>query len=279
MEQPEMDSEVIEIASDDLETPSNNDGEEISSEAPEEDLEEIDIDGLKIEIPKSKAEKLKAERLMQADYTRKTQAAAEEMRKAESKYQETVKIAEFNQSFIDDVAEITAIDKQLNSYSQIDFDRLQDADPHQAMRLERQYRQLQEQRNFAVQNLTQKQQQQHLERQQSIAKELQEGQAVLAREIPNWSPTIAKEITDYAVSQGLSSEQVLNITAPAPILLMHKAMLYDKLVKQQAKKSNQSAPSQPVTRITSKSSSASKDPDRMSTDEWMKWRTSQVKKR
>ena len=47
---------------------------EVGSTEPE--MVEVDIDGYKVSLPNDKADKLNAERLMQADYTRKTMVAA-----------------------------------------------------------------------------------------------------------------------------------------------------------------------------------------------------------
>ena len=57
-----------------------------ATETPDE-MVEIDVDGYKVALPKDKAAKLEAERLMQADYTKKTMAAAEERKAAQAESQ------------------------------------------------------------------------------------------------------------------------------------------------------------------------------------------------
>jgi len=77
LEQPSGDSEAQELdagaASDEL-TGLEADSEELESEQSEDEEDELeeDLDGVKVRGKKEALERLKAERLMQADYTRKT---------------------------------------------------------------------------------------------------------------------------------------------------------------------------------------------------------------
>lgn len=281
MEQPAMDSEVVDIpASDDVEVSQEENldipSDELEQEAEEED--EIEVDGKKFVLPKSAAEKLKAERLMQADYTRKTQEVAEQRRAIEQQAQQIQQQAKFQQEYIVEVAKVTAIDERLAEYAKVNLSDYIDSDPVAVMKAQEEIRKLQMQRAEVVGSLTQKQQQQHWEQQQAIAKQLQEGQAVLARDIKGWSPELAAKLVDYGVSTGLTREQVSSITDPNQVKLLHKAFLYDQLVKEKTAKPKQEASTPPPTRITAKSGGGAKDPDKMTPDEWMKWRESQIKR-
>lgn len=67
---------------------------------------------------------------------------------------------------------------------------------------------------------------------------------------------------------------------PMPILLARKAMQYDalmaKVAARKGKTSDQTQAPEPVTPLRSKGA-ATKDPDKMSTSEWMAWRNKQVR--
>lgn len=281
MEQPEMDSEVVEeITSDQPEEESLLGGDEEVVEEPAEEDEEVDIDGLKLSIPKSKAEKLKAERLMHADYTQKTQAVAEQRKQIEQQAQEVQHRAQLQQAFINEIAEVTAIDKQLAQYSQINWDALQDEDPLQAMKLERQFRQLQDQKNNVLGSLTQKQQQQAVAEQQNIAKRIHDASEFLKREIKDWSDAKSIELENYGVASGLPKEVLSNVTIHHPqfATILNKAALYDQLVKKQTP-APVAAIAKPVSKVGGTSSVVKKDPTKMTDAEFNAWRRSQIKRK
>lgn len=288
MEQPDIqDSDVAEntaaeeTQSEVVEQPAvDGDQSDSTEQVDSEEEDEVEIDGRKFALPKSAAEKLKAERLMQADYTRKTQEVAEQRKAIEAQAAAVKQQAETHQQFVAEIAEVVAIDKQLQQYAQIDWNRLSDEDPVQAMKLDRQMRELQAQRGQLAHNVTQKQQQQTLVRQQESAKSIQEGLAVLERDIKGWSPEVAKQVVNYAVQNlGAKQESVAAITDPGLIKAIHKAQMYDQLVAKQVTKPKPEAQEKPVTRIAAVKSSVAKDPDKMNSDEWLKWRNAQLKRR
>ena len=61
--------------------------------------------------------------------------------------------------------------------------------------------------------------------------------------------------------------------------VLHKAELYDQLVAKTQGKPKPAPQEAPVTRITATKATANKDPDKMSVDEWKRWREAQVKRR
>lgn len=283
MEQPAMDSEVVDIpASDDVEV-SQEENLDIPSDAVEQEAEEedeIEVDGKKFVLPKSAAEKLKAERLMQADYTRKTQEVAEQRRALEQQAQYNQQQAQFQQAYIAEVAKVTAIDEQLQKYAGINLGDYIDSDPVAVMKAQEEIRSLQMKRAEIVNNLTQRQQMQAMEQQQATARQLQQASEYLAREISGWSDQRSNELRAYAISLGIPEQSIgrLVLENPAIAKAFDKANQFDKLVKDRTTKPKQDASTPPPTRITAKSGGAQKDPDKMSSDEWLKWRESQIKR-
>lgn len=283
MEQPAMDSEVVDIpASDDVEV-SQDENLDIPSDAVEQEVEEedeIDVDGKKFVLPKSAAEKLKAERLMQADYTRKTQEVAEQRRAIEQQAQQLQQQAQFQQSYIAEVAKVTAIDEQLQKYAGINLGDYIDSDPVAVMKAQEEIRSLQMKRAEIVNNLTQRQQMQAMEQQQATARQLQQASEYLAREISGWSDQRSNELRAYAISLGVPEQAIPNLVLQIPAIAkaFDKANQFDKLVKDRTTKPKQDASTPPPTRITAKSGGAQKDPDKMSPEEWTKWRESQIKR-
>lgn len=257
---------------------------------PVDDGEEIEFDGEKFKVPK----KLKDGFLMHADYTRKTQEVAEARRAIEA--QQTERQAqyqaqeaalreqqEFQQKHIKDVATVLSIDERLAQFAKLDWDAITNADPVQALKLERQVRELQGEKQAALQKITQAQQQQNFERQQLTARQQQEvarnreaSLRELEQSIQGYStPEVQKGLKEAAKAIGFKDEELANVSDPRAVKLLHKAYLYDQLVaKAKAKPKEEQA--KPVTRVGAKTSSAVVDEDKLSPDEWRKHREAQV---
>lgn len=253
-----------------------------SEEQPEEEEDEIEVDGKKFAMPKSAAEKLKAERLMHADYTQKTQAVAEERKAVAAQREQVLRQQQEAQKYIDNLAEVRSIDRQLEQYNQLDWGKLIDEDPQAVMKLQQQQRALESQRQGVMHAITQQQEQDRLAEQQNLAKQVQEADAYFKREIPGWSNERSDRLMHYAVEQGLPAELLSQAVLRQPALakVLHKAELFDQLAKQQAA-TKPKAPVQdkPVTRITATRASAHRDPAKMSDAEWLKHRQEKQRKR
>lgn len=249
---------------------------------PPEEEEEVELGDVKLALPKSVAEKVKAGVLMQQDYTRKTQEVAETRKAVEAEREQLKQTAEQQQKYLHEVAEVVAIDRQLAEYQKLDWQALSDQDPVGAQKLHFQYQALQQQRQAAVQNVTQKQQQALAEQQQNLAKQVQEADAYFKREIPGWSDERSTRLQQFAVEQGLPADKLAMavIQNPALAKVLHKAELFDQMEKKQRAKPNTPAPAPaPVTRVGASRATAAKDPEKMSTDEWMAWRNEQLRKK
>jgi hypothetical protein len=260
---------------------------------PVDDDEEIEHDGEKFKVPK----KLKDAFLRQDDYTRKTQAVAEERRQVEARdaqirqhfEQRQAQFqaqAEFQQKHIKDVAAVVSIDERLGQLSRIDWDALETADPMQAVKLNRQVQQLQLQKQDIVGRLNQAQQQQAFERQQLTARQQEEiarreetSRRELEVAIKGFStPEVQTQLKEAARSIGYRDEELTTVNDPRFVKLLNKAAQYDRLVAQRTSKPKEE-PAKPVTRIATKTSPATVDEDKLSPDEWRKWRDNQVAQR
>ncbi|MFK3738958.1 hypothetical protein [Massilia sp. TN1-12] len=252
-----------------------------SQEQPEED-EEIEIGGKKVAMPKSIAAEIKAGTMRNADYTQKTQAVAAERKVVEAEREQVRQQAAQHQQYLDDVADVRAIDKQLKQFAEFDWSRIIREDPVQAMELQQAQRQLEAERGAKVQSITQKQNEQALAEQQATAKQIQDAEAYVRREIPSWSPERTAQINTFAESQGVKMDPETArflLKNPAFFKIMHNAELFDQLSKKQAaaKPATPAAPPAPVTRVGAARATAAKDPSKMSTSEWMEHRNKQLR--
>lgn len=258
----------------------NLDLENQTDENQEED-DEIEVDGKKFALPKSAAEKLKAERMMQADYTKKTQEVAENRKAVEAEREQVQASAKLHQEFIKEVAAIVSIEERLQEYANIDWAALTDSDPLTAMKLDRQMRDLQAKHAQASHSVTQKQQQQALSEQQNLAKRIQEADAFFEREIPNYKSGRGDELLKYATSELKIDAKAISrmvLDNPALATALHKAEMFDKL-KKQAVKPKADTQAAPVTRLSAVKSTATKDPSKMTDKEFAAYRAAQIRNR
>jgi hypothetical protein len=221
----------------------------------ESDDEEYEVASEKYRIPKTLAAHLKELQqgsLRQEDYTRKTQTVAEKVREVEAERQSLAAQRQFQQQHVQAVAEVIAIDKQLAKYSQLDWNGLSDADPVQAMKLDRQMRELQQQRTQLVGGIEQTQQQQTQAQQQAIARQRQEAVAQLQREIKGFgTPEVAKELYETGTKYGIKQDEWANLDDPRLYKLIDIARKYDKLVSQKTTEAKpKAAEVVPITRVT-----------------------------
>lgn len=246
-----------------------------------EEEEEVEVGDHKLALPKSIAEKLKAERLMHADYTQKTQQVAEQRKQVEAQAEDVVRQRQEQHQYIQEVAKVVAIDDQLAQYQALDWQALIASDPVQAMQLQQQQKALEGARHNAIQAVTQKQQQVALNEQQAIAKQVQEASAYFEREIKGWSPERSNALLKFGTDAGIPA-QVLSqavLRHPALAKILHQAELYDQLSKKQTPKPPAVPAAKPAIRVGS-NATVKKDPTKMNDTEFAAWRksTSQRKK-
>jgi hypothetical protein len=253
-----------------------------SQEQTEEDEEEIEVGDRKFSLPKSAAEKLKTERMLNADYTQKTQTLAEDRKGLAAEREQHERHQVEAQQYIGELAKVQSIDARIAEYKALDWDALSDNDPITFQKLDRQMRVLEGSRAEAVQAITQKQNSNALAEQQSLAKQVQEADAYFKREIPGWSAERSTRVQKYAIEQGISADALFQAVVRNPALakVLHKAELFDQLEKKQsAAKPKPVIQEKPVTRITAARGSAQRDPEKMNMDEWAKWRNAERSKK
>lgn len=229
-------------------------------EAPEvDDSEEIDHEGEKYKLPKKLAEEWKNGRLRQQDYTVKTQDLAKQKTEFETAQQEFVARQQFQQQHIEAVAKVISIDERLEQFQKLDWNALTDADPVQALKLDRQMRELQQQRAQQIDGLQQSQAKLTFEQQQATARRQQEARVELAKEIPGFGTAeVQKQLLEVGKAAGYKQEELANVQDPRAVKLLHKAYLYDQLIAKAKAPATTSANITPITRVTGASAATQK---------------------
>ena len=135
-------------------------------------------------------------------------------------------------------------------FQKLDWNALTDADPVQALKLDRQMRELQQQRAQQVDGLQQSQARQAFESQQAIARRHEEARVELSKEIPGFgTPEVQKQLIEVGKAAGYKQEELANVLDPRAIKLLHKAHLYDQLVSKAKASAPASEAIKPITRV------------------------------
>lgn len=247
--------------------------EALEGESEAETEEEVEYEGKQYRVPKE----IKDAILRRADYTRKTQEVAEQRKQIEAQAQRVQVQEQFQRENITTLAKVHAIDEQLAAFANVNWNEIADADPVQAMKLDRQARQLQAQREQLAFELTQKQAEFTQKQQHDAARLRDEGMRVLQREIPNWGKDLAEKLVSYGMSRGYSETSLRSNMNPHAVVDLYRSYTYDEARKKATQKPVQ-AQEKPVTRISANNGKASSDPEKMSAEEWVKWRNSQLRK-
>lgn len=237
----------------------------------EEIFIDVDYEGKTYNVP----EELKDALLRQSDYTKKTTEVSEQRQALEQAQRDFQQAQQIQQLNMQGHAQLMALQSQLEQYNSVDWGRYSEDNPSEAQQAFFQYNQLKD----ATQTLaTQLQQQENAvlqDQQLKLARQMENTQTELARDVPGWTEDLRKTLVDYGSSMGYTKEQVeyASKTDPAAMKVLRKAQLYDQL-KQQAK-TPQSKTVKPTSRVKGRGK-AQKDPEKMTDAEWLAWRNKQL---
>lgn len=259
-----VEQEEIEEVEDNAESEGSDDSEEEQTEETD-DSEELEFNQQKYKLPKTIAA---AVRDMQKDYTVKTQAVAEQRKAFEAE-------VKFRQDNINEIADLMGMDKQISQYKNLDWNTLNQNDPVMFQQLRLQYDEIKEARQNLAATLAQKHQTETLQKQQEFAKQMQESDAVLRREIKDWSSDKEATLQSFAKQNyGFDSEDVIKAKAnPALYKLLNDAYIGQQLLKKQtAKPAAIQKRAEPVPTISGRNAKSHISPANMTDAQYDKWR-------
>jgi len=253
----EEESDAVKAASDEDETPPDEepegsedegaDDDEASADDDDDDAEEdeiqlvtVKIDGKEEQIPLSEAI---ANYQRQADYTKKTQALAEQRKAVEQEAaQATVERQQYAQL-------LSALTEQLQSMQsqEPDWNRLYNEDPLEYVRQKDIWRDNQEKLQAAqyeqqrIQALNQQQQAAQL---QQI---VEHNRSRLLEQVPAWNDKAKweadrKALRDYGIEAGFSDEELNQAYDSRAVVALYKAMKYDRMMAKRPTKSQPNGP-------------------------------------
>ena len=250
-------SEVTEAPVDETEVEETQEAEEVEQEAPEseeegqaeEETEEevteeeeyevvaeedlkytIKVDGEELEVG---IDELKNGYQRQADYTRKSQALAEQRKETENIQSERQRLEQERQMYANGLQMLQEQQSaKLSDFENTDWTALKDDDPYQYMLKKDEYRDAQERVNNVAQQQVLIQQEQAEQANKARAHFVQQEYSKLVNALPEWNDaksTIKKDVQEYATSVGFRPEEISQLADHRSVLIIKKAMEYDKL--------------------------------------------------
>ena len=256
-------SEVTETPVDETEVEETQEAEEVEEEAPEseeegqaeeeteEEVEEeefevvaeedlkytIKVDGEELEVG---IDELKNGYQRQADYTRKSQALAEQRKETEAIQSERMQLEQERQMYANGLQMLQEQQSaKLNEFNSVDWESLKTEDPYAYMIKKEEFRDAQEKVQSVAQQQQYVQQEQMQQQQTAKAEFVRAEYARLVEALPEWEnkeSTIKKDIRDYAATVGFRPEEIDQLADHRSVLVIQKAMEYDKLTKKVAPK-------------------------------------------
>ncbi len=220
--------------------------EEATEDAPDDQAEEegdsqeetpallkLKVNGEEIEKPLDEVVALAQQGL---DYTKKTQEVAEQRKELEA-YSQNIKVQEENfrqqvelqNMLIGEIAQITALDQQLNQYANVNWNQLSDSDFVEAQKLFFTYNQLQQERSTLVSQFEAKKHEVVSKQTQLMQEKIAKGKESLAKEIPGWSQQTTQDLLSTGKDYGFSDAELNSIVDPRHVKVLHDAMQWRKL--------------------------------------------------
>lgn len=240
---------------------------------------EIELNGKKYQVPAE----LKDGYLMQADYTRKTQATAELTRQYEAKVADANRILEVSQEEMRARAHVLGLDAELAQYANVDWNRLEADDPISAQSHFRRWQMLKDQKASAEGFINSKANERTQLTQQDTARRLEETRQFAEKNIKGWNEGLDAQITEFAVKElGFTRDTLQAAYTPAVYRALYLAHIGQQTLSRSAAAPGLSAGGKPqikpLTTVSAKASGmSSKDPSEMSMAEYDKWAASKFK--
>lgn len=168
---------------------------------------------------------------LQGHVDKQVREAAEVRKQAQEYAQAVQQQTQVQQAVVGKIAEAKVIENQLAQYQGINWAALEDSDPVQAMRLQRQFGELKQAYQAKVQDINQTQS--HIQQQQSqqTAASLESERQALMNACPEWSSeaVATKEKQQIAAdlkARGYTERDIQGLSDHKAVLLARDAMLY-----------------------------------------------------
>jgi hypothetical protein len=253
---------------------------------PVEELE-FDFGGNKFKVPKGAipedvaAELDKFTKGTWRDYTQKSQAVAEAAKAIAAEREVVTKLRAMSEETQQAYATGLQIQADIERLSQVDLNALWQSDPDRARRVSDVLAQKQAEFSRTVNRVSELAAASDQAEQQFVASRMDEGRARVAKAIKGFDASAEAKLIDYAVKvHGISERDAKQWALnPAGTVMAWESMQYRALMAKSqaaAKPSTPPAPTAPVASLKGRSVTAGTDPDKMTDEQWVKWRNADI---
>lgn len=246
---------------------------------PDEETEDFEHDGKVYALPKS----LKPLLLMQADYTRKTQEVGAKRTELDDGFRALAQQTETQQALIEEMAEAKTVDKVLGEYKKItqaQWNQYFTDSPEQAAADWRNFELLKGQKAELDTKIADKRKTVLDGQQVQSAKAIEQGVAVLEKEIPGFSPAHFNELITLAAKYDVKPQEMQRQLAdPRTIRIVNALYEAEKKLKtlQTTRRVQTTAAVRPAAQVRGAASPSSVGPNGpKDPDAWRVWRNQQV---
>jgi|TARA_R110000764_G_scaffold56817_3_gene123937 hypothetical protein len=197
----------------------------------------VKVDGEEIEV---NLDELRNGYQRQADYTRKSQSLAEQRKAVEANLNAVQQEREQYAQILGNMAENQ--NAELQRFANMDWADLKETDPMEYMEKRLEYQESKEKIAEVHNERVRVQQQTETEMGQFLQEKLHKEAELLSKALPEYTDpgsNFKDEVRNYALELGFSPEDIDGIADHRVILVLHKAMMQDRVP---AKKSKQAAP-------------------------------------
>ena len=229
-EEKESDSDDAE-ASEEQEAQEESDDDVEDEEESESPLYTVKVDGKEIEVT---LDELTSGYTRQSDYSKKTGELANQRRAIQQQADAIQQERSYYSQVLGNAR--SNAEAQLEEYKNIDWDALRQEDSLLFMQRRDEMRDLEksiEDNGKEQQKLAAQAQQYQV---QKFNHDVEEGRKQLLGIMPDWNDKTSKEVREFGLGMGFSSEELSGITDHRSMAVLRKAMLYDNIQNSQPAK-------------------------------------------
>ena len=223
-EEAEVEAEEPEIEAESEEVEAEEDEQEEVEEQPDEQYHRVKLEGVEMEVT---LDEMKSSYMRQQDYTKKTQAVAEQKKQLQAEQEAAQQDRLRYQKHLDQLVQ----QQEAQQPQEPDWDQLYETDPLQWMKQKEEFR-AQKERNLELkQEQFRMRQQQEYEQAEQMKTHLAQQHQELIDAIPEWKDekvmaTEKAQIRDYAVSTlGYSPSEISQVYDSRAVLALRHGMI------------------------------------------------------
>jgi len=197
-------------------------------DAAETPLYTVKVDGKEVDVT---LDELQSGYLKDSDYRKKTSEIADQRRAIEV---EAHAIQQERQQYAQALGQMqTGAQQQLNEYKQIDWNKLREDDPMLFMQRRDEQRELEKSIEDGHKQQQSLAHQAQNYRAQQFNHNMETGKGKLLSVMPDWDDATSKSVREYGLGEGFTNEELSTLTDHRSMVMLRKAMMYDKIQRSQ----------------------------------------------